>query len=117
MNEEKSVHNYKWELLGVDEETREKISFPCSANSVGSIINQIVNEDAEGLWEIPEWVRDNLKKTVSDGTISIELISKIAKVELEETRFFLNDSLHELKLPSDSVFMLTELAKNLSSDY
>lgn len=113
---EEGVLDYKWELVGINIETEERIAFPCSPNSVGSIINQIVNEDAEGLWETPDLVRNSLQGLIRAEVITIALVSKLAKVEEEKIRLFLNDSTYELRLPSDSVFMLMEMTKNLSSE-
>lgn len=113
---EEGVLDYKWELVGTNIETEERIAFPCSPNSVGSIINQIVNENSEGLWETPDWVRDPLQGLIRDEVITIALVSKLAKVEEEKIRLFLNDWRYDLKLPSDSVIMLIEMTKNLSSE-
>lgn len=115
MNEEKNINTYKWELAGFNEVTQERIAFPCSANSVGTIINQIVNEDAEGLWDVPQGVRNDLRKVIAAGIIDLDLVSKIVKVDRKEINTFLNDSTYELKLCSDNVFMLMELTKNLYS--
>lgn len=114
MNPEDDVFGYKWELVASNNENGEKISIPCSPNSIGSIINQIVKEDAEGVWEAPDWVRPELEKILVNQVISIDLVSQITKIEKTKLERFLNDRSYELKSTSATILILMELTKNLS---
>ena len=114
MNEEGNISNYTWELVGIDNITQERLSFSCPAKSIGPIINQIVKEEADGLWEIPEGVSEGLKKIIVKGIISIELISNILNVDRKWVENFISDEDLEFKLAADNVIILMELIRKLS---
>lgn len=113
MNEEES-ENYTWELVGIHKITQERISFPCSESSAGAVISQIIKEQADGLWEIPEEIKKELQGIIGKGRISIGMISDLLDVDQSWTEGFIYGESDKSRLAADDVILLMELIRRLS---
>jgi Cobalamin biosynthesis protein CobN and related Mg-chelatases len=91
MDTGKNASEYKWELVAVDRETNKIMSrHNCPPEAVGSIVEEIFKARQQGKMSEPdETIRERLKSLIDTKTISIELVHKLTKIELDWIERFL----------------------------